>query len=70
MVQGGDIGEHSSSRSARNDHKRIELPKLRKRLKELEEPLDVWLYFLQNRADLDADALPTPRDVREIRRAM
>jgi hypothetical protein len=70
MVQGGDIGASPSSRSARNDLKRIALLKFRKRLEEVEKPLDLWMYFLKNGGDLDADALPSPRDVREIRRAM
>jgi predicted transposase/invertase (TIGR01784 family) len=48
----------------------IELPKFRKRLDELENPLDLWLHFLQNGEELDADALPGPLDVPEIRRAM
>jgi hypothetical protein len=38
-----------------------------KRLEGLEKPLDLWLYFLQNGTDLDADALPNPLDVLEIR---
>jgi predicted transposase/invertase (TIGR01784 family) len=48
----------------------IELPKFGKRLEELETPLDLWLYFLQNGEGLDADALPSPLDAPEIRRAM
>jgi hypothetical protein len=63
-------GSVPSSRSARNDLKRIELPKFRKRLKEQQKLLDLWMYFLQNGADLDADALPSLLDVRERRRAM
>jgi hypothetical protein len=35
-----------------------ELPKFRKGLEELEKPLDLWLFFLENGEKLDADALP------------
>jgi hypothetical protein len=45
----------------------IELPKFTKRLEELEKPLDLWLYFLQNGEQLDADALPGSLDIPEIR---
>ena len=38
----------------------IELPKFRRRLDELGEPLDQWLYFLRHARDLDPDALPSP----------
>ena len=36
----------------------IELPKFTKTLAELRTPLDFWLYFFKNGAELDADALP------------
>ena len=48
----------------------IEIPKFNRRLSELQEPLDFWLYFLKNGVELDADALPTPLNKPEICRAM
>ena len=49
----------------------LEIPKFNKTLAELETPLDVWLYFLTNGEQMDADALPTELD-REpgVRKAM
>ena len=48
----------------------IELPKFRKSLEMLMEPLDLWLYFLKNADGLDADSLPDKMDSGEIRQAM
>ena len=48
----------------------IEIPKFRRTLAELQEPLDFWLYFLKNGVELDADALPRPLDKPEICQAM
>ena len=48
----------------------IELPNFREGLEELEKPLDLWVYFLQNGEQLDADALPGSLDIPEIRWAM
>ncbi len=36
----------------------IELPKFTRTLAELRTPLDFWLYFFKNGAELDANALP------------
>ena len=48
----------------------VEMPKFRRGLDSLREPLDFWLYFFQNGKELDADALPAPLGRPEIRRAM
>ena len=48
----------------------IELPNFREGLEELEKPLDLWLYYLQNGDELDADALLGSLDIPEIRWAM
>ena len=48
----------------------IELPKFRRTLAELRTPLDYWLYFFKNGAELDADALPEPMDKPDQRKAM
>lgn len=47
----------------------IELPNFREGLEELEKPLDLWLYFLENGDELDADVWSGSLDVLEIRRA-
>ncbi|MCY2987429.1 MAG: Rpn family recombination-promoting nuclease/putative transposase [Planctomycetota bacterium] len=48
----------------------IELPKFTRTLAELRTPLDFWLYFFKNGAELDADALPEPMDKPDQRKAM
>ncbi|MFO7901099.1 MAG: PD-(D/E)XK nuclease family transposase [Pirellulaceae bacterium] len=48
----------------------LELPKFRRKLASLQEPLDFWLYFFQNAKGLDADALPGPLARPEISEAM
>ena len=48
----------------------LELTKFGKPVEQLTTPLDRWLFFLNNATELDADALPEPLDVPEIRRAM
>lgn len=48
----------------------LELPKFTKTVKQLATPLDRWLYFLRHARDLDADALPGPLDVPEVRSAL
>jgi predicted transposase/invertase (TIGR01784 family) len=48
----------------------IELPKFTRTLAELRTPLDFWLYFFENGAELDADALPEPMDKPDQRKAM
>ncbi len=48
----------------------IELPKFAKQLEQLAEPLDFWLYFLKNGAELDAEALPPEMGWAPIRKAM
>ena len=48
----------------------LEIPKFRRELEALREPLDFWLYFLKNGKDLDADALPGPLARPDICRAM
>ncbi|MHB8969870.1 MAG: Rpn family recombination-promoting nuclease/putative transposase [Pirellulaceae bacterium] len=48
----------------------LELPNFERRLADLREPLDFWLYFLKNGEELDADALPEPLNSEEVRRAM
>ena len=48
----------------------VEMPKFRRELASLQEPLDFWLYFFQNGKELDADALPTPLARPEICQAM
>jgi predicted transposase/invertase (TIGR01784 family) len=48
----------------------IELPKFTRTLAELHAPLDFWLYFFKNGAELDADALPGAMDRPEQRKAM
>jgi predicted transposase/invertase (TIGR01784 family) len=48
----------------------LELPKFTRTLAELRTPLDFWLYFLENGAGLDADALPGTMDTPELRKAM
>lgn len=48
----------------------LELAKFRKPVEQLTTTLDRWLFFLNNARELDADALPEPLDVPEIRRAM
>lgn len=40
----------------------IELPKFRRKLDELGDPLDQWLYFLRYAEDLDPDDLPSSLD--------
>ena len=46
------------------------MPKFRRELASLQEPLDFWLYFFQNGKELDADALPDPLARPEICQAM
>jgi predicted transposase/invertase (TIGR01784 family) len=48
----------------------IELPKFGKRLEQLSDPLDYWLYFFENGASLDAEALPERLDRPEQRAAL
>ena len=48
----------------------LEMPKFRRELASLQEPLDFWLYFFQNGKELDADALPDPLARPEICQAM
>lgn len=48
----------------------LELPKFRRKLASLQEPLDFWLYFFQNAKGLDGDALPGPLARPEISEAM
>ena len=46
------------------------MPKFRRKLEWLQEPLDYWLYFFQNGQELDADALPLQLTRPEICQAM
>jgi hypothetical protein len=48
----------------------LEIPKFHCELEALREPLDFWLYFLQNGKELDADALPGPLARPDIHKAM
>ena len=48
----------------------IELPKFGKRLEQLSDPLDYWLYFFENGARLDAESLPERLDRPEQRAAL
>lgn len=48
----------------------LELPKFTKTVEQLATPLDRWLYFLRHARELDADALPGPLDVPEVRSAL
>lgn len=48
----------------------IELPKFTKTTTELRTPLDFWLYFLKNGAELDADALPDALNRPDQQKAM
>ena len=48
----------------------LELKKFNKSAAELVTPLDCWLYFLRHAEDLDADALPEPLNVPEVRWAL
>ena len=48
----------------------LELPKFNKTVEQLATPLDRWLYFLRHAQALDADALPVPLDVSDVRWAM
>jgi predicted transposase/invertase (TIGR01784 family) len=48
----------------------LELPKFNKGLDELTTPLDRWLYFLRHGEQLDAQAVPKPLDVPEVRWAI
>ena len=48
----------------------LELPKFTKTVEQLATPLDRWLYFLRHARDLDADALPSPLDLPELRFAL
>lgn len=48
----------------------IELPKFDKTVADLCTPLDYWLYFFKNGAELDADDLPEELDRPEQRKAM
>jgi predicted transposase/invertase (TIGR01784 family) len=48
----------------------IELPKFTKTLAELRTPLDFWLYFFKNGAELDADVLPEALNRPDLQKAM
>ena len=48
----------------------LEIPKFHRAVEALREPLDFWLYFLQNGKELDADALPSRLARPEIQQAM
>jgi hypothetical protein len=48
----------------------LEMPKFRRELGLLHDPLDYWLDFFQNGEWLDVDALPGPLTRPEISRAM
>ena len=48
----------------------LELPKFKRKLASLHEPLDFWLYFFQNAKGLDPNALPGPLARPEISEAM
>ena len=48
----------------------LELPKFDKAVQQLATPLDRWLFFLRHAQELDADALPEPLDVAELRWAL
>ena len=48
----------------------LELSKFRKELDDLTTPLDRWLYFLRHGEGLDADAVPGPLDMPEVRWAL
>lgn len=48
----------------------IELPNFDRPLEELRKPLDLWLYFLKNGVELDADSLPAPLDTDDLCQAM
>lgn len=48
----------------------LELAKFKKTVQQLTTALDRWLYFLRHAEELDADALPEPLNVPEVRWAM
>jgi predicted transposase/invertase (TIGR01784 family) len=48
----------------------LELPKFDKAVNELTTDLDRWLYFLRHGAEIDAQAVPEPLDVPEVRWAL
>lgn len=48
----------------------LELPKFYMEIHELATPLDRWLYFLRHGEELDAQAVPGPLDVPEVRWAL
>lgn len=48
----------------------LELPKFNKAIDELTTPLDRWLYFLRHGEQLDAQAVPEPLDMPELRWAL
>jgi predicted transposase/invertase (TIGR01784 family) len=48
----------------------VELPKFRRTAEELNDPLDVWCYFLVHGAHLDTDDLPAALRTLPVRRAM
>jgi predicted transposase/invertase (TIGR01784 family) len=48
----------------------LELAKFSKAVAELTTPLDRWMFFLQHAENLDADALPEPMNVPEVRWAL
>ena len=48
----------------------IELPKFRRTIDQLADPLDRWLFFLRHAEGLDAGALPATLDTPEIQKAM
>ena len=47
----------------------VELPKFHQTVENLADPLEKWLYFLRNGAELDPDNLPTPLNVSAIKHA-
>jgi predicted transposase/invertase (TIGR01784 family) len=48
----------------------FQLPYFRKTVQELTDPLDLWLYFLNNGKQLDPDNLPGPLRVPELEEAV
>jgi len=48
----------------------FQLPNFTKGSKQLSDPLDLWLYFLNNGESLDPDNLPEPLRISEVEEAM
>ncbi len=48
----------------------LELPKFRRNVEELAEPLDQWLFFLQNAEQIDSEHVPARLELAEVRDAL